>query len=189
MTDHSDAELVKRFQQGDQAAFANLVQRWDRSLLRVAYRITGELAEAEDVRQTVFLRVLESPQTLRQPHQFASWIYRTTINQAISTLRQRKRQQATSNRLQHEHEIVEAQQPYAAMTAADEAEQLSSAMAQLQPAERAMLALRFDEGLTFREIALTLELPPSTVKSRFARTVQGLRDFLGVLSADRPNHE
>ena len=52
--------------------------------MRIAYRITGQLAEAEDVRQRVFLKLLEAPGAVRQPGQFAAWIHRAVVNTALS---------------------------------------------------------------------------------------------------------
>ncbi|MCA9202873.1 MAG: sigma-70 family RNA polymerase sigma factor, partial [Planctomycetales bacterium] len=59
-------------------------------------------------------------------------------------------------------------------------ERLSIALAELSPDARAILSLRFDEDLTFREIAVLLDRPPSTVKSQLAKAIAQLRDLLGA---------
>lgn len=175
MTEESDAELVERFQQGDRLAFARLVRRWEGFLLRVASRVTGDVAEAEEVRQTVFLRMLQSPGSLRSPERFAAWVHRATVNEAISAVRRRKRREAAGTRLGELGPATAASDPADALVAGDEAARLSAALAGLEPDERALLALRFDEGLTFAEIATALGQPASTVKSRAARVVARLR--------------
>ena len=61
MTGLSDFDLMVRFQEGDLDAFGELVRRWEHSLLRIAARVIGDVDEAEDVRQAVFLRLAQSP--------------------------------------------------------------------------------------------------------------------------------
>ena len=79
----SDAELIARLQRGDQTAFTTLVRRWEGPLVRIAYRIIGELAEAEDVRQRVLLKLLETSGAVREPERFAAWIHRAVVNAAL----------------------------------------------------------------------------------------------------------
>ena len=67
-TELSDSELIARLNGGDQTAFTALVRRWEGPLVRIAYRITGDLAEAEDVRQRVLLKVLESSGACANPN-------------------------------------------------------------------------------------------------------------------------
>ena len=179
IADTPDADLVQGIQRGDQAAFTALVRRWENAVLRIAFRITDDLQEAEDVRQTVFLRLLESSAALRQPEQFAAWVRRSTINAAISVLRRQKRRQTTNAGFQLPSSSNESTQPDQLAAAAEEAKQLGVALIELEPAERALLSLRFDEALSFDEIATVLGQPVSTVKSRAARAVRRLRSLLG----------
>jgi|HubBroStandDraft_6_1064221.scaffolds.fasta_scaffold201976_2 DNA-directed RNA polymerase specialized sigma24 family protein len=81
---NADADLLSRVRHGDRATFSCLVQRWEESLLRIAYRIIGFHDEAEEIRQIVLLRILESPQRLPEPRCFAAWIRRCVINEAAS---------------------------------------------------------------------------------------------------------
>ena len=176
----ADAELVRRFQRGDRAAFAALVRQWDGSVVRIAFRITGDLGEAEEVRQEVFLRLLESPHSLREPERFAAWIRRCATNTAIEAVRKHKLRQRANTRIQQHLSKTDDTQPIDKLAAADEAECLRAALAKLETDERGLLALRFDEGLTFQEIGNTLERPVSTVKSQVASAVERLRGLLGV---------
>lgn len=185
MTDLTDADLVDRFQRGDRAAFSALVRRWEGFVLRVAARVTGDRGEAEEVRQVVFLRLLESPQAVRDRDRFAAWLRRAAVNEAISAVRRRTRRERALGRLHvRRSAAIEdlAAHPGDALAAADEASRLAAAMAGLEPGERALLSLRFDEGLTFAEIADALGEPASTIKSRAARVVARLRVMLGALA-------
>jgi RNA polymerase sigma-70 factor (ECF subfamily) len=174
----NDAELVVRFQRGDRSAFTALVRRWEGPMVRVAYRITGDLAEAEDLRQRVLLKLLQAPGSVRQPEQFPAWIRRAVINAAIGALRRRKRHAGLNHRLRERAMPVDASHPGGGLMAEDQARCLAGAMLQLEPEARALLALRFDEDLTFSEIAAALDRPVSTVKSQVARAVARLRTLL-----------
>ncbi len=174
----SDAELVSRFQRGDRSAFTALVRRWEGPMVRIAYRITGDLAEAEDLRQRVFLRLLETPGSVAQPGRFPAWIRRAVVNAAIGALRRRRRREGFHQRLRARATSVDDSHPGAGLLADDQAGRLAEAMLQLDPEARALLALRFDEDLTFSEIAAALDRPVSTVKAQVARAVVRLRTLL-----------
>ncbi|SIO56287.1 RNA polymerase sigma-70 factor, ECF subfamily [Singulisphaera sp. GP187] len=180
MTELSDVDLVGWFLKGDRHAFTALVRRWEGFVLRVAARVTVDRNEAEEVRQAVFLRLLESPAAVRQPDRFAAWLHRTTVNEAISAVRRRTRRERLAAGLRARSVAVETVKPCDVVVAADEAEQLSTALGRLEPDERSLLALRFDEGLTFSEIAAALGEPASTIKTRTARLVARLRVMLDV---------
>ena len=174
----SDAELIARFQAGDRSAFAALVRRWEGPLVRIAYRITGDLAEAEDLRQRVLLRLLESPGSVRSPDRFAAWIRRAIVNQALTALRGRRRRERFDRRLRGHAPATDDADPGEALIAGDQARRLAVALLRLDPRDRAMLSLRFDEDLTFSEIAAALGQPATTVKSRVARAIDRLRVLL-----------
>lgn len=183
MTEATDADLVARFQRGDRLAFAALVRRWEGAVLRVAARVTGDVSEAEEVRQAVFLRLLESPRIVRHPDRFPAWLRRATVNASIGALRHRRRRAGATARLRALPRADGPPAPDDALAASDESARLLAELARLQPAERALLALRFDEGLTFAEIAEALGEPASTIKSRTARLVARLRERLGLDTA------
>jgi RNA polymerase sigma-70 factor (ECF subfamily) len=174
----SDSELIARFQAGDRSAFAALVRRWEGPLVRIAYRITGDLAEAEDLRQRVLLGLLESPGSVRSPDRFAAWIRRAIVNQALTALRGRRRRERFDRRLRGHAPAAADADPGEALVAGDQARRLADALLRLDPRERALLSLRFDEDLTFSEIAAALGQPVTTVKSRVARAIDRLRVLL-----------
>jgi RNA polymerase sigma-70 factor (ECF subfamily) len=177
----SDARLIARFQAGDRSAFEVLVRRWEGPLLRIAYRITGELAESEDLRQQVLLKLLERPGSLRHPDRFAAWIRRAIVNQALSALRGRKRRERFDRRLSELPAAVDTNHPGKHAIAGERAERLACALLQLDPRDRALLSLRFDEDMTFNEIASAFRQPVTTVKSRVAAAISRLRTLLSDL--------
>jgi RNA polymerase sigma-70 factor (ECF subfamily) len=174
----SDAELITRLQRGDRDAFTVLVRRWEGPLVRIAYRITGQMAEAEDVRQRVFLKLLEASGAVRRPEQFAAWIHRAVVNTALSAVRRSRRREGLNHRLREHTVAVDESHPGDHLIADEQARRLAGALSQLEPEARALLSLRFDEDLTFAEIAAVLCQPASTIKSRMARTVGRLRGLM-----------
>jgi RNA polymerase sigma-70 factor, ECF subfamily len=179
----SDAELLTRLQRGDREALAVLVRRWEAPLLRIAYRITGQMAEAEDVRQRVFLKLLEASGSVRRPEQFAAWIRRAAVNTALSALRRVKRREGLNRRLGEQRATADEAQLEDPLIADEQARRLADALVQLEPEARALLSLRFDDDLTFAEIAAVLGEPASTIKSRLARAVSRLRGLLSKSDA------
>ncbi|MHC4400633.1 MAG: RNA polymerase sigma factor [Planctomycetota bacterium] len=174
----SDCELLERFRHGDRSAFAELVHRWESALGRVAYRITGDAATALDVRQAVFLQLLKSQHSLRKPDQVAAWLRRCAVNVALTEVRRRNTHRRAGATLARNCSNTADDEPGDAMEAAEEAALLSKALADLEPDQRALLSLRFDEGLTFREIAATVKRPVSTVKSQIGAAIGRLRALL-----------
>jgi RNA polymerase sigma-70 factor, ECF subfamily len=173
----TDAELIRRHRAGDGEALTALVARWEGPIFRIARRITGSTEDAEDVRQEIFLRLLTTSGTIERPEAFASWVYRAATNGALSWARNQARRSRWLESflcLVHDPSRHAAAADVAA-EARDEAERLDWALERLDPADRALLALRFDEVRTFAEIATILELPTSTVKSRHTRVVKRLR--------------
>jgi len=173
-----DAELITRLQRGDRDAFTVLVRRWEGPLLRIAYRITGQLAEAEDVRQRVFLKLFEASGAVRRPEQFAAWIRRAAVNTALNAVRHNKRREGLNHLLRERDATFDESQPGDPLVADEQARRLAGALGRLEPGARALLSLRFDEDLTFAEIAAVLDQPASTIKSRLAATVSRLRAFM-----------
>jgi len=166
-SDQSDADLFRRFRKGERTAYATLVRRWEQRVYRIAYRITGGHAGAEDVRQVVFLHLLEKSGSVRRTEHIGSWLRRLAVNESINLTRGGTRLRRTDEwRL----EVGEASSPGAdaseeRLRASEEATQLAESLRELDVGDRALLSLRFDEDLTFQEIATVVGRPVNTVKS------------------------
>jgi RNA polymerase sigma-70 factor, ECF subfamily len=173
-----DAILVDRCRSGDLTSWEALARRWDQSLLSIAYRILGSVHDAEEVRQRVFLRMLGRPEQLPSPDAFAAWIRRTTVNEAITHFRRQDRDGRARQHACDTFRNRSVPEPADGVCAREERGRLESALGNLDPQERSIVSLRFDENLTFREIAEVLEEPASTVKSKFQRAIAKLREAL-----------
>jgi len=183
-----DVALTERLRAGDRAALETIVQQWQDSLFRIAFRVVGDAASAEDVRQNVFLRLLESTETLREPKLFGAWIRRCTINEALLHLRKQRTHERAVDRLAQQVKATDIELPPPLDDATD-ATRLRLALSQLHPEQRAMLALRFDEGLSFQELADVLGRPCSTVKSQVSRAIARLRTLIGSGQAGAGDNE
>lgn len=170
----TDEELARRLALGDRAALATLVERWEAPIFRTALRIVGNAQDAEEIRQVVFLKLIERGTSDCVPNCFAAWIRRTTVNAAITEARRKSRHRSLLVRFVRPHAIynVDAR---ATCAANEEAELLRLALQRLKPADRAILALRFEEDSTMQEIAEALARPLGTVKWQLQQAVKRLR--------------
>ena len=170
-------KLVEQFRLGDRAAFTSLVRMWEQRLLTMAYRVVGNLPDAEEVRQAVLIKLAQSPQLLPESSRFASWLRRCVVNEAISWLRRRS---AEAIRMEPLDDTLARRSPSPAerAIAAECSQQLQQALQQIDPDLRVLLSLRFDEGLSIRAIAEVMESPPMTVHSQITRAVGQLRQLL-----------
>jgi RNA polymerase sigma-70 factor (ECF subfamily) len=175
----TDEELVVAFQSGDIPAFDQLVRRWDRKIQGVIYRIVGNHDEARDLSQEAFLKAYRALGAFKQEARFSSWLYQIAINATRDRLRRRRRRNDLS--LDDVEERAEAVLRDAGPSALDliESNDLSrvvaAAMAALPEEQREVVILKEYEGLTFPEIAETLDVPLSTVKTRLYRGLGQLR--------------
>jgi RNA polymerase sigma-70 factor (ECF subfamily) len=166
-----EAGLVEAAQRGDQAAFAEIVRHFQRAVYRVAYGLTRNAADADDLAQETFVRAYRAIGRFRAGEPLYPWLARIAVNQAYSLHRRRKRRPESSI-----EPLVEAGRQFA-MNAdpADHAEvaerhrQLQSAFAELSPEHQAVLTLRVVEGMSYDEIAESVGVPSGTVMSRLSR--------------------
>ena len=175
----TDEDLVIAFQSGDIPAFDQLVRRWDRKIQGVIYRLVGNHDEARDLSQEAFLKAYRALGTFKQEARFSSWLYQIAINATRDRLRRRRRR--TDLSLDDVEEKGEASLRDSGPSALDliESNDLSravaAAMAALSEEQREVVILKEYEGLTFPEIAETLDVPLSTVKTRLYRGLGQLR--------------
>lgn len=189
--DDDERALIQRVQTGDHDAFDALFQRHFPTVYRQAFRLVGNQAEAEEVVQEVFLTLYEKAQTFRGASALSTWLYRITMNAALSKLRRRKRSEELPLddylprfRADGHHlvrPVVDWSNELEERLAKEEIYRLiQDALDQLQPVEKAVVMLSELEGLSDREIGTTLGLTVSAVKARLHRSRLFLRGKLAV---------
>jgi RNA polymerase sigma-70 factor (ECF subfamily) len=175
-----EAGLVRLAQGGDQAAFTQLVRLHQRMVYRVAYGLTRNAADADDLAQETFVRAYQAIDRFRVGEPMQPWLLRITTNLAFSLFRRRRRRPEAS---------LEAQAEAGAQWAvnddpADHAErserdrQVQAAFGTLSEEHRAVLALRAVKDLSYEQIAAALKIPVGTVMSRLSRARAELKKKL-----------
>jgi len=176
MTREEELLLIRKVCSGDPSAFEPLVREHQRHVYALAFRVTGNEQDAQDVAQDAFLRAYTSLKDFRGDCRFSVWLYRLTGNLAIDFLRKSKRHSAVS--LQQESDDGEewelslpddAPSPEEQLTREETREQVREAMASLPERDRQILSLRELGGMSYEEIAEGLSLQIGTVKSRLNR--------------------
>ncbi|MCA9038845.1 MAG: sigma-70 family RNA polymerase sigma factor [Planctomycetaceae bacterium] len=170
-----DSELLTRFvKQGDEAALTALINKHSRLVLSICHQIVWDRHEAEDVFQTVFLRLVKNASTIRNGAYLTSWLYRVAYHEACQVHRQRKKQ----NTLEYDDEIFIPEN----MTSPSPSKQhflvLHEEVERLPERYRSPVILCYLNGLTRREAADELEVTDATVKARLTKGRELLRQRL-----------
>jgi RNA polymerase sigma-70 factor (ECF subfamily) len=173
----SDADLIARWQQGDAAAFAALVRRWQQPVGRFLARLAGPSDRVDDLCQEVFLRVYEAAGRYRETGAFSTWLYRIALNVARDAGRRRRREPVPLD----DDPAGAGPAPEAVCAREELARLVARAVAELPDPLREVLVLRHYEGMSFEEIARLTGTPASTLKSRFAAALGRLRHRLPQL--------
>ena len=169
--------IIARARRGDADAFEQLVAAYRDQVFRLALRMCGNEADADEVAQEAFLSAWKALPNFRGDSQFSTWLYQLTTHAAIDLMRREKRQIAAED-------ITEVSAPDPAPGPQQQAEQsetrqaVRDAMAQLSPEYRQIVVLRFLQELSYEEIGAVLKLPPGTVKSRLNRAKSQLKGIL-----------
>ena len=177
-----EATLVHRARNGDPDAFRELVERSMKFVYRLAYDLTGNRQDAEDLSQEVFLKAHRSLPSFRGTSKWTTWLYRITVNAGIDARKMKK------------HIVTEydddsmaggsgQSRPNAPDRIADAAmiqAKIEHALSGLSPNERSVFVLRHYHDLPLRQIAEILDVAEGTVKSHLFRAVQRLQKDLAM---------
>lgn len=172
----------------DREAFAELVRRYADRIYNLAYRMTGNRTEAEDLAQEAFIRAYRGLPGYKPQHPFGAWIYRIAVNVCL-THRQRQ-SGATSEPLNEDSAIVDDTVGVADLVERREVQtSVQQAILRLPPTYRAVIILYHLEGRPYEEIADLLHLPLNTVRTHLHRGRALLRESLvghaGLQAADQ----
>ena len=180
----TDVRAVEQAQAGDTEAFRVLVERHSRPMFRLAYRMTGNTQDAEDVVQESFLRAYRQLARFDNRSSFGTWLYRIAVNYALDLVRARKRRREQAPPLE-EHQP----DPVLALPASDPgpdrmamsgqiSARVAAAMNSLSETERTAFVLRHFEGMCIEDVSRVLECQPGAAKHSVFRAVQKLRRAL-----------
>ena len=177
----TDIELVARCLQQDEIAWQLLVERHSHRVLNIAYQFTGRREESEELAQEIFLRVFRSLQRFDLSTSFVPWLVRISRNLCIDEYRARHREKKALTGEEPDAERTEDHRPSPErnLQSRELAERVRRALDRLPPELKEALVLRELQGLSYEEIAETLNLAEGTVKSRIHRARLELSEVLG----------
>lgn len=179
-----DIELIRRARTGEEAAFSELVRRYQRQVANLVYLTMGTRDGLEDLAQEVFIRVHRSLPRFNFRSSFFSWVYRITVNLCIDEIRKRKIRRALSLEFLAEGGDQRVLDHPAHSTPADDLlkeerrQMVLDGLQALSPMHREVLILREYQDLPYEEIARVLGVSVQAVKSRLFRARTELRNRL-----------
>jgi len=185
--DKNDQVAIRAVLSGDKDAYGALVVRHSAKLFRVAFRITGNEADAEDVVQETFLRGYKKLESFELRSDFGTWIYRIAVRCALDRISGPRRDENSrvgdeSDPQQQEVQVADlAAGPDRLLLSREIGAMQEMAMLSLTPTERTAFVLRHVEDCTSEEIASALGLEPNAAKQAVFRVVQKLRRRLAIL--------
>jgi RNA polymerase sigma-70 factor (ECF subfamily) len=185
----SDQEVVGHAARGREAAYRELIRRYQRPVFSLIYRMVRDRELAEDLAQETFIKVLNAIDSYRPEYKFSSWIFKIANNVAIDQLRRRSLNTLSLDGSPHAEnaEAIEAttlqigdqrESQLDEVTSRELGSQIEQAIAKLRPEYRSCIILRHIDGRPYEEIAEILDLPLGTVKTYIHRARNELRILL-----------
>jgi RNA polymerase sigma-70 factor (ECF subfamily) len=190
--DDPDAELLDKAQNGDELGFSELVLKYRNRVMGVAARMLGNRVDAEDVAQEVFVKVHNGLKDFKRESLFSTWLYRITANSCLNDRRKRARERQGGRVLEESEPWAPdpAFDPHAALERRELTRLLEQAIQALPEEQRIVLLLRDIEGLSYEDIAESLEIELGTVRSRLHRARAGVQGSMKqALYFDDPRSE
>ena len=187
--EHEDIQWVTASKNGDQDAFALLVQRYQRRVFNLVFRMLQNYEEASEVTQEAFLAAWQGLPAFRGEARFSTWLYRIAYNCALKQLETRKRERALQTALQAEQTIEGEDPKNALLEMLDNQEMVQEQLSQLPPKYRIVLILRHLQDMTYEEMAEVLTMPVGTIKTHLFRARNLLKERLQAFESGRRQKE
>ena len=169
-----DSELLGRVQKGDNEAFAYLVETYQGPVYNLCYRMLGEANDAEDASQETFMRAYKGIRSYDGQRTFSTWLLSIAAHYCIDQIRRRRFTVLSFE----EDPMLEPPDldpgPEAALVASENQKKVQALLSSLNPQDRAAVVMRYWYDFSYEEIAGTLQLSVSAVKSRLHRARRDL---------------
>ena len=188
----TDHELIALARTGSEKAYRELLDRYQRPVFSLVYRMVRDQELAEDLAQETFVKVFNHLDRFNPKYKFSSWIFKIASNLAIDTLRKREpdtvsldgsRHAETPDEIESSRITVESrdENPEEFLEAKELGQEIEQAIGKLRPEYRTAILLRHVEGRAYEEIAEIMSLPLGTVKTFIHRARGELRETLAHL--------
>lgn len=193
---------LKQAAEGNAEAWRKLVEAYTPRVFGLLVKQCGDRELAEEITQATFVRIVTKIDGYDEQGRFEAWLFRIAVNRLRDEMRRRKRQavpmdmspgaarsdEGASPWAAAQHQLAardgDAAEPLAQMTRAEQIEQLRQAVAELPEADREVIHLRHTAGLSFQQIADTLEQPLGTVLARGHRALGKLKKIMQAMDGD-----
>jgi RNA polymerase sigma-70 factor, ECF subfamily len=187
-----DQELVTRARKGSEAAYRELLGRYQRPVFSLIYRMVRDREQAEDLAQETFVKVFNNIERYDPRYKFSSWIFKIASNLTIDFLRKKEPETLSLEGSRHAHTAEQAEatritveardaNPEEFVAARELGVEIEQAIGELRPEYRTAILLRHVEGRPYEEIAEIMEIPLGTVKTYIHRARSELRGTLAHL--------
>ncbi len=173
-----DWELVEKARTGDERAFVAIVRKFEPMVANVVKGMLGDVAEADDVGQEVFIRFYHSLDRYRGDAALRTYLTRIAINLSLNELKKKKRVVSLFTQKQEDAGYSDLSDGSRDIEKRDTREVVEAALQQLEEGFRSVVVLRLIEGYSTKETAEILNLPVGTVLSRLSRAQKQLREIL-----------
>lgn len=179
-------QVIRRFLEGDEQAFTELVRKWETKVFNFSWRYLGNREDAQDVVQETFLSVFKSAKGLRDPDSFSTWLYRIALNHCRSRWRKRTPDLSLDDPLQFNEDggsdltVLMT----SGKTERDDLEArdlIRKALLGLSDEHRTAIILKEYLGLNLEEVARVMDCPLSTAKSRLYHGLRGVQRNLSKI--------
>ncbi len=182
----ADLDLVERAKGGELKAFEELMNKYEEKVYSIAYRMTGNREDAEEILQETFLSVYKSLGRFKGKSRFSTWLYRIAVNASLMRLRKTKKKAETlsldepigGDNSHPKREVVDWSTPEDIVERKRLMEVITAAIDSLPETYRAIVLLRDGEGLSNSEVAKILKTSIPAVKSKLHRARMHLREKL-----------
>jgi len=178
-----DAALVNDVRRGDRRAMSQLVSQYQRPVFNAAYRILGNMDDAADATQTVFLKVFEHIADYDRKFKFFSWVYRIAVNESLNQIKKRRPQASLDD-----GQASPWQGPAEELDSKRLCKRVQDALMLLNDEYRTVVVLKHISGCSYEQIGEILQLPEKTVKSRLYSARQLLKKALQNDEFDSTGH-
>jgi RNA polymerase sigma-70 factor (ECF subfamily) len=175
MDQKNEAEIVARVLKGDRQAYALLVDEYKSPIYNLAYRMTGNLEDADDLTQEIFIRAYKYLWRYDTSRKFFTWLYTVALNLIRNHLRKKNKYNKSTEELSAH--LLADKNP-SPETELIETQEISIYLLRLEDESRALLIMKFHQGLTFEEIAQITGKSLSAVKMRIYRGLEKLKELL-----------
>ncbi|MCG2711798.1 MAG: sigma-70 family RNA polymerase sigma factor [Candidatus Omnitrophica bacterium] len=175
-------DIILKAQEGDMFAFRVLVDVHKEQAVRIAYAITGNLADAQDVAQEAFIRIYKNINSFRFDSRFSTWLYRIVVNLGHDLLRKRKRLKVVFDNDNDARQVQikdeKGADPGKKLLSVELKAKIEAALTSLPEKQRIVFSLKYKKDMKIREIAQLMGVSVSTVKMHLFRAIDKMQKKL-----------